>query len=76
MLPPLRYGSIADVSPEFGTQAATRFGYERFDTFWQTVAENPEILAAVTESAARSGASVEVAPVRDDAATRQLEVVR
>jgi len=42
-LPPLRYVSIADVSAEFGAQAAARFGYERSDTSWQAVAENPEI---------------------------------
>ena len=42
-LPRLRYVSIADVSPEFGAQAATRFGYERSDTSWQAIAENPDI---------------------------------
>ena len=42
-LPPLRYVSIADVSAEFGAQAAKRFGYERSDTSWQAVAEDPEI---------------------------------
>ncbi len=42
-LPPLRYVSIADVSPEFGAQAAQRFGYERSDTSWQAIAENPDI---------------------------------
>ena len=43
VLPPLRYVSIADVSPEFGSQAARRFGYERNDTSWQAVAEDPDI---------------------------------
>jgi len=43
VLPPLRYVSIADVSPEFGAQAARRFGYERNDTSWQAVAENPDV---------------------------------
>ena len=43
VLPPLRYVSIADVSPEFGARAARRFGYERHDTSWQAVAEDPDI---------------------------------
>jgi predicted dehydrogenase len=42
-LPPLRYVSIGDVSPEFGALAAQRFGYERSDTSWQAIAENPDI---------------------------------
>ena len=42
-LPPLRYVSIADVSPEFGSLAARRFGYERSDTSWQAIAENKDI---------------------------------
>ena len=42
-LPPLRYVSIGDVSPEFGSLAARRFGYERSDTSWQAIAENPDI---------------------------------
>ncbi len=42
-LPPLRFVSVADVSPEFGTLAAQRFGYERSDTSWQAIAANPEI---------------------------------
>ena len=44
-LPPLRYVSIADVNPEFGSAAAQRFGYERSDTSWQAIAENPDIHA-------------------------------
>ena len=43
VLPPLRYVSIADVSPELGDLAARRFGYERSDTSWQAIAENPDI---------------------------------
>ncbi len=42
-LPPLRYVSIADVSPELGELAARRFGYERNDTSWQAIAEDPSI---------------------------------
>jgi predicted dehydrogenase len=42
-LPPLRFVSIGDVSPEFGSQAARRFGYERSDTSWQAIAEDPDI---------------------------------
>src|SRR5215212_9373393 len=36
-LPPLRYVSIGDVNPEFGSLAARRFGYERSDTSWQAI---------------------------------------
>ena len=43
ILPPLRFVSIGDVSPEFGSQAARRFGYERSDTSWQAIAEHPDI---------------------------------
>ena len=32
-----------DVSPELGSLAARRFGYERSDTSWQAIAENPDI---------------------------------
>ncbi|HWI00747.1 MAG TPA: Gfo/Idh/MocA family oxidoreductase, partial [Propionibacteriaceae bacterium] len=42
-LPPLRYISIGDVSPELGSLAARRFGYERNDTSWQAIAEDPDI---------------------------------
>ena len=42
-LPDLRYVSIGDVSPELGSLAARRFGYERNDTSWQAIAENPDI---------------------------------
>jgi predicted dehydrogenase len=42
-LPNLRFISIADVSPELGSLAARRFGYERSDTSWQAIAEDPEI---------------------------------
>jgi predicted dehydrogenase len=42
-LPPLRYVSIGDVSPEFGSLAARRFGYERADTSWQAIADDPDI---------------------------------
>jgi predicted dehydrogenase len=42
-LPPLRYVSIGDVSPELGSLAARRFGYERNDTSWQAIAEDPDI---------------------------------
>lgn len=42
-LPPLRFVSIADVNPEFGSLAARRFGYERSDTSWQAIAEDPDI---------------------------------
>jgi predicted dehydrogenase len=42
-LPPLRFVSIGDVNPEFGSLAARRFGFERSDTSWQAIAEDPEI---------------------------------
>ena len=40
-LPNLRFVSIGDVSPELGSLAARRFGYERSDTSWQAIAEDP-----------------------------------
>ena len=40
-LPDLRYVSIGDISPELGSLAARRFGYERNDTSWQAIAEDP-----------------------------------
>ena len=42
-LPQLRYVSIADANAELGDLAARRFGYERSDTSWQAIAENPDI---------------------------------
>ena len=42
-LPDLRFVSIGDVSPELGLLAARRFGYERSDTSWQAIAEDPDI---------------------------------
>jgi predicted dehydrogenase len=42
-LPDLRFISIGDISPELGSLAARRFGYERNDASWQAIAENPDI---------------------------------
>jgi predicted dehydrogenase len=42
-LPDLRFVSIGDVSPELGSLAARRFGYERNDTSGQAIAEDPDI---------------------------------
>ena len=42
-MPDLRFVSIGDVSPELGSLAARRFGYERYDTSWQAIAEDPDI---------------------------------
>jgi predicted dehydrogenase len=42
-LPPLRYVSIGDANAELGDLAARRFGYERSDTDWRAIAENPDI---------------------------------
>ena len=43
VLPPLRFVSIGDVSPELGSLAARRFGFERSDTSWQAIAADPDI---------------------------------
>jgi predicted dehydrogenase len=43
VLPPLRFVSIGDVNPELGSLAARRFGYERADTSWLAIAEDPDI---------------------------------
>jgi predicted dehydrogenase len=42
-LPPLRYVSIGDLNPQMGELAAKRFGYERHDTDWRAIAEDPSI---------------------------------
>jgi len=42
-LPDLRFVSIADINPELGSLAARRFGYERSDTSWQAIADDPDI---------------------------------
>jgi predicted dehydrogenase len=42
-LPDLRYVSVGDLNPQMGELAAKRFGYERSDTDWRAIAENPEI---------------------------------
>ena len=42
-LPELRFVAIGDVSPDLGSVAARRFGYERSDTSWQAIAEDPDI---------------------------------
>jgi predicted dehydrogenase len=42
-LPPVRLVSIADVNPAFGENAARRFGYDRYDSSWQAVAEADDI---------------------------------
>ena len=42
-LPDLRYVSIGDVNAEFGTLAAQRYGFERSDTSWETIAADPDI---------------------------------
>jgi predicted dehydrogenase len=42
-LPEIRLVSIGDVSEKFGSLAAKRFGYERNDTSWQAIAEDPSI---------------------------------
>lgn len=42
-LPPLRLVSIGDVNARFGDLAARRFGFERSDTSWQSIAEADDI---------------------------------
>src|SRR3954447_15081987 len=42
-LPRLRYVSIGDLNPELGALAARRFGYERSDTDWRAIAEDPGV---------------------------------
>ena len=42
-LPDLRYVSIGDVSAEIGRAAARRYGYERSDTDWRAIADDPDI---------------------------------
>lgn len=42
-LPPIRLVSIADINEEFGTLAARRFGYERYDRTWQDIAAADDV---------------------------------
>ena len=42
-LPDLRYVSIGDVNAEIGWATARRYGYERSDTDWRAIAEDPAI---------------------------------
>ena len=42
-LPPLRYVAIGDLDPVMGEQAARRFGYERSETDWRAIAEDPAV---------------------------------
>ena len=42
-LPELRYVSIGDVNAELGSATAKRYGFERSDTDWRAIAENPDI---------------------------------
>jgi len=44
-LPPVRLVSIGDVMPQFGQAAADRFGYERTDSDWRAIADDPNIHA-------------------------------
>lgn len=42
-LPDLRYVSIGDVNAELAAATAKRYGFERSDTDWRAIAENPDI---------------------------------
>ena len=43
VLPEIRLVSIGDVNPTFGQLAASRFGYERTDSDWRAIADDPNI---------------------------------
>lgn len=43
VLPPLRYVSIGDVNAELGAATAKRYGFERSDTDWRAIADDPSI---------------------------------
>jgi predicted dehydrogenase len=42
-LPEVRLVSIGDVNEHFGSRAAKRFGYQRWDASWQAIADNKDI---------------------------------
>ena len=42
-LPDLRYVSIGDMNAEVGRAVARRYGYERSDTDWRAIADDPDI---------------------------------
>jgi predicted dehydrogenase len=42
-LPDIRFVSIGDIDPQLGALAANRFGYERSDTSWHAIAEDPDV---------------------------------
>ncbi len=42
-LPDLRFVSVADVNAPLAEATAKRYGYERFDTDWRAVADDPDI---------------------------------
>lgn len=42
-LPPLRLVSICDLNGRLAEDAAARFGYERHDTDWRAIVDDPEI---------------------------------
>lgn len=42
-LPPIRLVAIADINPTFAADTARRFGFERAEPSWQTVAEAPDV---------------------------------
>ncbi len=48
-LPPLRYVSIADVNAPLAEATAARYGYERFDTSWESVvgADDVDVISIV-----------------------------
>ena len=44
-LPEVKLVSIGDVNAQFGEAAAKRFGFERHDADWRTIADDPNIHA-------------------------------
>lgn len=42
-LPDLRYVSIGDMNAEVGRAGGRRYGYERSDTDWRAIADDPDI---------------------------------
>lgn len=41
--PPVRLVTVADVNADFASTTAARYGFERFDTSWQAVAEADDV---------------------------------
>jgi predicted dehydrogenase len=42
-LPPIRLVAVSDIKRQFAEQTARRYGYERAETSWQSVADAPDV---------------------------------